>query len=86
MAKSEKRWVKVGKRGRVKGGGGKGERLREGKSGRVMGGKRGRVKGEKNGERLTGLWNCHARLVHRTCWTSRFSWLACQVTSKNNKA
>ena len=33
----------------------------------------------------SGVWNCHARLVHRTCRTSRFSWLACQGTSKDQQ-
>jgi hypothetical protein len=35
---------------------------------------------------MSELWNCHGRLVHRTCRTSRFSWLACLGTSKNNRA
>ena len=83
--KVERLWVVKG--GRVKGGEKwkgygweKGKELRVGKRGR------GRDMGEKKekGEGLTGLWNCHARLVHRTCRTSRFSWLACRGTSKNN--
>ena len=49
-------------------------------------GKGRRVKGGKHGEGLARMWNCHARLVHRTCRTSKFSWLACQVTNENSKA
>jgi hypothetical protein len=33
-------------------------------------------------------WNCYVRLVrfvHRTCRTSRFSWLACPGTSKDQQ-
>ena len=37
---------------------------------------------------FSGVWNCHARLirlVHRTGRTSRFSWLACPGTSKDQQ-
>jgi len=37
---------------------------------------------------ISGVWNCHARLarlVHRTCRTSRFSWIACPGTSKDQQ-
>jgi hypothetical protein len=30
-------------------------------------------------------WNCHVWLVHRTCRTSKFSWLTCPGTSKDQQ-